>query len=146
MGESTHCFLLVMYGFCWNNVLYITILSFIFLLTAFDTKGCYYFESNLSLVLLIKVSLTKKKRHVMQWYFEALKNDFFSWISLKFSSFHFFGFIETISSKNVKSEGFGKKIKWRLTIYIGVVYRRGVQTICTPCFYKMCLHTSNLYL
>ena len=60
-GGKHALFLLVMYGFCWNNVLYITILSFIFFLTAFDTKGCYYFESNLSLVLLIKVSLTKKK-------------------------------------------------------------------------------------
>ena len=52
-----------------------------------------------------------------------------------------------ISSKKVKSEGFGKKIKWGLTIYIGVVYRRkGVQTISTRYFYKMRLRTSNLYL
>ena len=35
----------------------------IFLLTTFDTKDCYYFEWNLSLMLLIKVFLTKK--HVL---------------------------------------------------------------------------------
>ena len=52
-----HCFTLVMYGFCSNNALYSAGLSFmfIFLLTPFDTKDCY-FQSNLSLVLLIKVT------------------------------------------------------------------------------------------
>ena len=33
---------------------------FIFLLTPFDTWGCYYFGSNLSLMLLMKVLLIKK--------------------------------------------------------------------------------------
>ena len=33
---------------------------FIFLLTPFDARNCYCFESNLSLMLLIKVLLSKK--------------------------------------------------------------------------------------
>ena len=50
-------------GFWSNNALYSASLSFImfiFLLTPSDAKDYYYFESNLSLVLLIKVFLTKK--------------------------------------------------------------------------------------
>ena len=65
-GLSTrgkHCFSLEVYGFCNNIALYSASLSFvmfIFLLTPFDTKGSYYSESNLCLVLLIKVFFYKK--------------------------------------------------------------------------------------
>ena len=52
-----HCFTLAIYGFSRNNALYSAGLSFTFsfFLTFFDTKYCY-FESNLSLALLIKVT------------------------------------------------------------------------------------------
>ena len=59
VGGSRHCFSLVMYGFSSNNALYTALLSFtmfIFLLTLFD---CYYFESNLSLVLYKSPSYKK---------------------------------------------------------------------------------------
>ena len=50
-----------MRGFRRNNALYTISHSFmfIFLLTPFDTKNCYDFESNLCVVLLMKVFLTK---------------------------------------------------------------------------------------
>ena len=53
---------LVMYGFYSNNVLSSASISvmFIILLTSFDTWYCYYFKSDLRLVLLIKVLLIKK--------------------------------------------------------------------------------------
>ena len=50
------CFSLVMWKFCSNSAL---VFMFIFLLTPFETWDCYYFESNVSLVLLIKVLLIK---------------------------------------------------------------------------------------
>ena len=62
-GEGKHCFLLIMYRFWSSNALYSASLSFrmfIFLLTPFDTSGCYYFGLNLSQVLLIKVFFVKK--------------------------------------------------------------------------------------
>lgn len=58
-----HSFLLVMYEFCGNNALYLPNLLFTMffsLLTPVDTRDCYYFDSVLSLVLLIKVLLIKK--------------------------------------------------------------------------------------
>ena len=58
-----------MHRFCSNNALYSANLSFMFIFffffTPFDTKDCNYFESNLSLVLLIKVFLTKKACNVV---------------------------------------------------------------------------------
>ena len=56
-----------MYLFCSNNVLYSAILSFtmfIFLLSLFDTQDCYYFKSNISQMLLIKVLVFKKACNV----------------------------------------------------------------------------------
>ena len=58
-----YCFPLMINGFCSSNALYSRSLSlamFIFLLTPFDTLNCYYFKSNLSQVLHIKVLLIKK--------------------------------------------------------------------------------------
>ena len=53
-----HCFSLMMYRFCSSNALYAASLSFtmfIFLLNPYNTRDCYYFESNLSLVWHMKV-------------------------------------------------------------------------------------------
>ena len=51
--ERKHCFSFKL----WNLCSFLTLsFMFIFLLTPFDTSDCCYFESNLSLVLLIKVS------------------------------------------------------------------------------------------
>ena len=61
-GGGQHCFSLVIFGHCGNNALYSASLSFMFilLLTPFDTEDCYYFKSNLRVVLLVKMFLTKK--------------------------------------------------------------------------------------
>ena len=55
-----HCFSLIIYAFCCGNALCTESLSsrmFTFLLIPFGTWDRYYFGSNLSLVLLIKVLL-----------------------------------------------------------------------------------------
>ena len=67
-GGGKHCFSLVTNGLCNNNALYSASLSFMFILflTPFDTTNCYYFKSNLRLVLLIKTFLIKK--HVTLFY------------------------------------------------------------------------------
>ena len=52
---------------------------FVFLLTPFDTWDCYYFESNLRLVLLIKEVLIQK--HVTSFcYLLKWRNNFPSWV------------------------------------------------------------------
>ena len=54
---------LLMYGFCSNNAFYSTSLlltMFLFLLTPVNTWDRYYFESVVSLVLLIKVCVIKR--------------------------------------------------------------------------------------
>ena len=61
----------------------------IFVLTPFDTSDCDYFELNLSLVLLTKIFLVKKT-------FDVVK--------------------KKIVKKNVKSDGFGEKIKRVMTM------------------------------
>ena len=83
---------------------------FIFLLTLLDTSDCYYFESNLSLVLLIKVSCKKTCNVVSQ---SSKHRDHFDWG----------GIVKIMLSK---AGGFRKKIKregWSKRR--GVVYRRG---------------------
>ena len=65
---ARRCFSLVTYGLCTNNTLYSASLSFmfIFFLTSFDATDCYCFKSNLRLVLLIKMFLTKKTCNLSQ--------------------------------------------------------------------------------
>ena len=73
VGRVKHCLSLIMYGFCNSKTLYWASLPFgmfIFFLTPFDTWDCYYFKSNLSLALLIKVLLIKK----------AWRNKFATWV------------------------------------------------------------------
>ena len=52
MRGCKHCFWLILYWHCGNNALYSASLLFIFifLLTPFNTRDCYYFKSNLRLV------------------------------------------------------------------------------------------------
>ena len=61
---SKHYFSLVMRGFSGNNAPYSALLSFM-MLPSFDIIDYYYFESNLSLVLLIKLFPTKKCNAVL---------------------------------------------------------------------------------
>ena len=66
-GWVKHCFSL-MYEFYSNNAIYpesISLAIFFSFLTPFDTRDGYYFESNLSLVLLIIVFLIKKTCNVV---------------------------------------------------------------------------------
>ena len=49
---------------------------FIFLLTLSDTKDCYYFKSNLSIMLLIKAFLTKKASIALVKSFKHVKITF----------------------------------------------------------------------
>ena len=67
MLGGKHCFSFVMYGHCGNNALYSASLSLmsIFLLTHFDARDCYSFKSNVRLVLLIKMFLTRKACNVV---------------------------------------------------------------------------------
>ena len=59
---ALHCFPLKIYGFCSSNALYLESLQSIStrMFDTFDNWDHYYFESNLSLELLIKVFLYKK--------------------------------------------------------------------------------------
>ena len=61
MGVLKHCFSLVMYGFCSSSAFDSAVPSFmfIFLLTSFDAINSYYFKSNPSPVLFIKVFCTE---------------------------------------------------------------------------------------
>ena len=72
-GRVKHCFPLIMYGFCSSKTLYWASLPFgtsIFFDSFWYIWDCYYFKSNLSLVLLIKVLLIKK----------AWRNKFATWV------------------------------------------------------------------
>ena len=63
LKKGEQCFPLVMHGFCSNDAIYSASLSFtlfIFLLTLFDTFSCYYFKSDLSLLMHVKVLFIKK--------------------------------------------------------------------------------------
>ena len=94
------CFLLS--NFFFYNVYY----SF----NSFDTKACYYFEPNISLVLLIKVFLTKKME--CNYILKSFKHEE---ITSSFESFFFFLFspntLKRYRQKHVKSEDFGKNVK-----------------------------------
>ena len=77
---ALHCFSLKIYGFCSSNALYLESLQSIStrMFDTFDNWDHYYFESNLSLELLIKVflykthvafflSLLKKRKKFATW-------------------------------------------------------------------------------
>ena len=69
----SNAFLLVLYGFC-SNVLYSASVSFaMFSFPSPDTWDCYYFKSNLCLMLLTKLLLTKKSCNTV------LQNNFPFW-------------------------------------------------------------------
>ena len=62
-GGGKNCFSLMMYGFCSNNALYSTSISFtmfVFRFILFDTWHYYFFGSNFGLVSPIKVLFIKK--------------------------------------------------------------------------------------
>ena len=106
---------LVMYGFCSNNATFLTSVSFMFIFvsTPFDNWDSYYFESNLSLVLLIKVFLRKKACNVVLQSSKLediiLPQDFI----FAFTP-HFIGMI------------LPKKILWKV---VECVYRKGFQNL-----------------
>ena len=64
---ALHCFSLKIYGFCSSNALYLESLQSIStrMFDTFDNWDHYYFESNPSLELLIKVFFSKKACNVL---------------------------------------------------------------------------------
>ena len=127
---ALHCFSLKIYGFCSSNALYLESLQSIStrMFDTFDNWDHYYFESNLSLELLIKfffvkkhvtffLSLLKKKKELCHMkLFLCSSGISLGWYCQK-----------TLT----KSGGFGKKIKRRDGHIVGVggwgVYRRGIK-------------------
>ena len=112
--SGKQCFLLKMYRFCGNNALYSLYTArlwyavLIFLWTPFDTWDCYYFESNLYLVLHIKMLFIKK---ACNFVLQSSKHEEITFPH-EFTPVFILYSIGAILSKNVvKSGGFGKKYK-----------------------------------
>ena len=96
-----HCFSLIIDGFCSSNAFNSSRLSFrmfVFLLAPFDTKDCYFFESSLSLVLLIKVLLIKK--HVNLLFEERTLPQVFLLLGISLGRYH-----QVLSHKGKKGDG-----------------------------------------
>ena len=107
--ECKHCLLLLKYGSCSNNALYLASLSFIitvFLLPPFNIWDCYYFKLNLILVLIIKMLFTKKTCNVVLRFSKHEKITFPHEFIFAFIMY-FFGVI--LSKTIVKREGFRKR-------------------------------------
>ena len=107
--ECKQCLLLLKYGSCSNNALYLASLSFIitvFLLPPFNIWDCYYFKSNLILVLIIKMFFTKKTCNVVLRFSNHEKITFPHEFIFVFIMY-FFGVI--LSKTIVKKEGFRKR-------------------------------------
>ena len=107
--ECKQCLLLLKYGSCSNNALYLASLSFIitvFLLPPFNIWDCYYFKSNLILVLIIKMFFTKKTCNVVLRFSKHEKITFPHEFIFAFIMY-FFGVI--LSKTIVKREAFRKR-------------------------------------
>ena len=125
-----------MYGFLSSNALYSASLWFrmFFFFTPSDTSGSYYFELNISQVLLVKVLFIKKHATL---FFSLL-----GWRNIIAPSLFLCLFGISMGwywRKNLaKSGGFGKKYKK------GDGYTGGIQTFCTQWIFFLSLKRRNL--
>ena len=128
-GGTLYCFSLKIYGFCSSNALYLESLQSIST-RMFDTfdNWDHYFESNLSLELLIKVFLYKKALFLSL--LKKKKELCHMKLFLCSSGISFGRYCKKILTK---SRGFRKKIKRRDGHIVGSgsgvedVYRRGIK-------------------
>lgn len=117
-----------------NSTLYsasLSLLMIIFVLTLLDTWNCYYFESDLNLVLLIKVLLTKK--HVKLFCSLLNRKKWLCHRSL-FLLYHVFPWDDIVKkmSKVRALEKIYKESGWSYRGR-GCVQKERVQTFCTLC-------------
>ena len=116
----------MMNGFCSNNALCSASLSFtifLFLLTPFDIWDCYYFKSNPSQLMYIKVLLTSKEAWILFYSLLNMKKQLsLMGLFLCLSRISFGDIIKKMSKVGVRE----KKIKrggW--TYRVEVVFRMG---------------------
>ena len=130
--DALHCFSLKIYVFCSNNALYSESLQSIStrMFETFDSWDHYYFESNLSLELLIKVFFIKKHVTFFLSLLKKKKELCHMKLFLCSSGISLGRYCKKILTK---SRGFRKKIKRRDGHIVGSgsgvedVYRRGIK-------------------